>query len=87
MVISGDDMWSEFFDVNVMFWVGVVMYLSFDVKDTETVDVGVRASMAVALRAFDDWDVLIGYMFGVDYVGYMYGVMMDFMCVKLEEND
>ena len=87
MAISGDDTWSELFDVNATFRAGVAMYPSFDVKDTETVDAGVRVSMAAALRAPDDWDVLIGHMLGADHVGHTHGATTDFMRAKLEEND
>ena len=87
MAISGDDTWSELFDVNATFRAGAAMYPSFDVKDTETVDAGVRASMAAALRAPDDWDVLIGHMLGADHVGHTHGATTDFMRAKLEEND
>ena len=87
MTISGDDTWAELFDVNATFTSGAHMYPSFDVKDTETVDAGVRKSMADALARPNDWDVLIGHMLGADHVGHTHGATTDYMRDKLAEND
>ena len=87
MAISGDDTWAELFDVNATFGVEAAMYPSFDVKDTETVDAGVRYRMNEALARPQDWDVLIGHMLGADHVGHTHGATTDAMRTKLAQND
>ena len=87
MAVSGDDTWGELFDLNVTFTVDASPFESFDVKDTTTVDAGVRRRMRDMLRRPDDWDVLIGHMLGADHVGHTYGATTDEMEDKLREND
>ncbi|OUS45012.1 glycosylphosphatidylinositol anchor synthesis protein [Ostreococcus tauri] len=88
LAISGDDTWLELFPgANETFTGGCEMFPSLDVKDTSTVDAGVRDHMSRALKQPESWDVLIGHMLGADHVGHTFGATGSHMARKLAEND
>jgi len=83
---SGDDTWLELFH-HVHFAASVDAHPSFNVRDLDSVDQGVRRHLLTALDNPDDWDILIGHFLGVDHAGHTYGVESQAMIKKLQEND
>ena len=66
---SGDDTWLELFH-HVHFAASVDAHPSFNVRDLDSVDQGVRQHLLTALDNPDDWDILIGHFLGVDHAGH-----------------
>lgn len=74
----GDDIWNSlFFDLFYKFF----LFLLFNVMDFYIVDNGVIEYLVLELKE-NDWDVFIGYFFGVDYCGYKFGFNYFEMVVK-----
>ena len=86
VALSGDDTWLELFHES-HFAGGVEPFPSFNVKDLDTVDDGVRRHLAAKLAQPERWDVLIGHFLGVDHAGHTFGVESAGMRRKIEEND
>ena len=86
VALSGDDTWLELFHES-HFAGGVEPFPSFNVKDLDTVDNGVRRHLAAKLTRPEGWDVLIGHFLGVDHAGHTFGVESAGMRRKIEEND
>lgn len=86
VALSGDDTWLELFHES-HFAGGVEPFPSFNVKDLDTVDDGVRRHLAAKLTQPELWDVLIGHFLGVDHAGHTFGVESAGMRRKIEEND
>lgn len=70
----GDDIWESFF---LGYFEGNLsrLYDSFNVWDLYMVDEGVIEYIFLLMEEGrkGEWDVVIGYLLGVDYVGYWYG--------------
>ena len=86
VALSGDDTWLELFHES-HFAGGVEPFPSFNVKDLDTVDNGVRRHVAAKLAQPEQWDVLIGHFLGVDHAGHTFGAQSAGMRRKIEEND
>ena len=86
VALSGDDTWLELFHES-HFAGGVEPFPSFNVKDLDTVDNGVRRHLAAKLTQPERWDVLIGHFLGVDHAGHTFGVESAGMRRKIKEND
>ncbi len=86
VALSGDDTWLELFHES-HFAGGVEPFPSFNVKDLDTVDNGVRRHLAAKMTQPETWDVLIGHFLGVDHAGHTFGVESAGMRRKIEEND
>ena len=65
---SGDDTWLELFH-RAHFAASVDAHPSFNVRDLDSVDQGVRRHLLSALEYPNDWDILIGHFLGVDHAG------------------
>ena len=83
---SGDDTWLELFH-RAHFAASVDAHPSFNVRDLDSVDQGVRRHLLSALEYPNDWDILIGHFLGVDHAGHTYGVESQAMEKKLQEID
>ena len=86
IALSGDDTWLELFSP-AHFASGVEPFPSFNVKDLDTVDKGVRKHLMSNLNQPEDWDLLVGHFLGVDHAGHTFGVESPAMARKLDEND
>ena len=88
IAFSGDDTWLDLFpDPRASFRAGCEPFPSFDVKDLDLVDEGVRRHLNATLAEPERWDVLIGHFLGVDHAGHAHGVRSEAMRRKLAEND
>jgi phosphatidylinositol glycan class O len=86
IALSGDDTWLELFRPE-HFAAGISVYPSFNVRDLDSVDHGVRQHLTSSLQHPDQWDMLIGHFLGVDHAGHTFGVESSAMARKLEEYD
>ena len=86
VALSGDDTWLELFH-SMHFAAGAEPFPSYNVKDLDTVDNGVRQHIMARLKKPDEWDLLIGHFLGVDHAGHTFGVDSAAMRRKVGEND
>ena len=86
VALSGDDTWLELFH-RAQFAAGVDPFPSFNVRDLDTVDQGVRRHLMPALGRPSEWDMLVGHFLGVDHAGHTFGVDSPAMARKLDENN
>ena len=80
-VFVGDDTWLNLFPEGFK---RSYPFPSFDVKDLDTVDLGVESRFPTELKS-RDFDVLIGHFLGVDHAGHRYGPNHPEMARKLLE--
>ena len=86
VAFAGDDTWLELFRAT-HFAAGATPFPSFNVKDLDTVDNGVRQHVMARLEVPEKWDLLIGHFLGVDHAGHTFGVDSAAMRRKVSEND
>ena len=84
--LAGDDTWLRLLN-REHFSAGIEPYPSFNVKDLDTVDQGVRQHLLSAIAQPLEWDLLIGHFLGVDHAGHTHGVNSAEMSRKLDEID
>jgi len=84
IVFMGDDTWTKLFPSN-FFW-RKYPFPSFDVKDLDTVDLGVAKHLIPEMKR-NDFDVLVAHTLGVDHVGHRYGPDHPEMKVKLSRTN
>lgn len=83
VVFMGDDTWDALYGDSGVF-TRKFAFDSFNVKDLDTVDNGVKAHLFPELERHD-WDLLIAHFLGVDHVGHTHGPSSVFMAQKLNE--
>lgn len=81
IVFMGDDTWDALYGGA---FTRKYAFDSFNVKDLDTVDNGVKRHLFPELER-DDWDLLIAHFLGVDHVGHTHGPSSVFMTQKLDE--
>lgn len=83
VVFAGDDTWDQLYPGKFL---RNYFYPSLDVADLDTVDFGVYDKVPDELK-YDDWDLLIGHLLGVDHCGHTFGPYTDHIRYKLQEID
>ena len=83
VVFMGDDTWTKLFPNT---FTREYPFPSFDVKDLDTVDLGVAKYLIPEMRN-DDFDFLVAHTLGVDHVGHRYGPEHPEMKAKLSRTN
>ena len=83
ITFMGDDTWVKLFPDSMT---KQFPYESFNVKDLDTLDRGVKSHLGPELEK-NDWDVLVAHFLGVDHAGHRYGPRHPEMRRKLIEMD
>ncbi|XP_063221632.1 GPI ethanolamine phosphate transferase 3 isoform X2 [Bacillus rossius redtenbacheri] len=83
VVLMGDDTWTGLLPGR---FVRQYPFPSFDVRDLDSVDEGVRRHLGAEL-ARRDWALLVAHLLGVDHCGHRYGPHHPEMARKLREVD
>lgn len=83
ITMMGDDTWVGLFPGAFQ---RAFPFPSFNVRDLDSVDLGVRDKLKSELSR-PDWDLLIAHYLGVDHCGHRYGPNHPAMAVKLTEMD
>eukprot|EP00041_Stephanoeca_diplocostata_P035609 m.1261266 g.1261266 ORF g.1261266 m.1261266 type:complete len:1120 (-) comp24731_c0_seq1:243-3602(-) len=90
LMMVGDDTWVDLFP-RAFAW--SAPFPSFDVRDLNTVDNGVKQHLVPLMKDnhttsnTSRWDLLVGHFLGVDHCGHRYGPNHPAMAVKLHEMD
>jgi hypothetical protein len=85
ITFMGDDTWTDLFPEKKYFDRSFP-YPSFNVKDLDTVDNGVRSHLVPEIQnKSNDWDVIIAHFLGVDHAGHTFSPRHPRMSSKLDE--
>ncbi|KAK3257469.1 hypothetical protein CYMTET_33452 [Cymbomonas tetramitiformis] len=85
LAFSGDDTWMQLFSPETFQM--SAPFPSLNVKDLDTVDIGVANNLLPALLHPEQWDVAIGHTLAVDHAGHIFGVDSPAMAAKLAETN